>query len=154
MKRENTQFYLVDLQILPEAIKKTIQAKELLKQGQAETIHEAVLKTGLSRSVYYKYKDHVAPAFETDEENVITIFLIMMNDMAVLTRILKRMTREKCSILTVNRSMPARRMAAVTISFSVSEMQSDPEELVQFIKNLKGVKRAEVIGEEQIYEKN
>ena len=34
MKRENTQFYLVDLQILPEAIKKTIQAKELLKQGR------------------------------------------------------------------------------------------------------------------------
>ena len=52
MKNQNRQFYLVDFQILSEAIKKTIQTKELLKEGEAETINEAVKKTGISRSAY------------------------------------------------------------------------------------------------------
>lgn len=56
MKNQNRQFYLVDFQILSEAIKKTIQTKELLKEGEAETINEAVKKTGISRSAYYSTK--------------------------------------------------------------------------------------------------
>ena len=62
MKKENGQkFYLVSEDILPEAIKKTIKVKELLKHHQGQTIHEAVQKMDLSRSAYYKYKDHVFP---------------------------------------------------------------------------------------------
>jgi ACT domain-containing protein len=52
-------FYLVREEILPEAIKKTIKVKELLKRGEARTINEAVEKMELSRSAYYKYKDYV-----------------------------------------------------------------------------------------------
>lgn len=38
------QFYLVDFSILPEAIKKTIRVKEMLKSGSSGTINEAVHK--------------------------------------------------------------------------------------------------------------
>ena len=33
MKKKDQQFYLVDLKILPEAIKKTIRVKEMLQDG-------------------------------------------------------------------------------------------------------------------------
>ena len=53
---EKSTFYLDREEILPEAIKKTIKVKEILKRGEIRTINEAVEKMGLSRSAYYKYK--------------------------------------------------------------------------------------------------
>lgn len=42
MKKKDQQFYLVDLKILPEAIKKTIRVKEMLQDGTCGSINEAV----------------------------------------------------------------------------------------------------------------
>lgn len=39
------EFYLVDLKVLPEAIKKTIKVKELLNDGICGSINEAVKKS-------------------------------------------------------------------------------------------------------------
>ena len=61
MKNNEKQFYLVDFQVLPEAIKKTIRIKESLKNGRVKTINEALSAMNISRSAYYKYKDHVEP---------------------------------------------------------------------------------------------
>ena len=38
MKNNEKQFYLVDFQVLPEAIKKTIRIKESLKNGRFKKI--------------------------------------------------------------------------------------------------------------------
>lgn len=46
MEKGTKQFYLVDFQVLPSALKNTIRAKELLKNGTAETINEAVKRPG------------------------------------------------------------------------------------------------------------
>ena len=54
MTDKNSKYYLVREEILPEAIKKTIKVKELLKKGEVRTINEAVEKLNLSRSAYYK----------------------------------------------------------------------------------------------------
>ncbi len=48
-KNTSREFYLVDFQILSEAIKKTIRTKQLLKEGTVLTINEAVKRTGISR---------------------------------------------------------------------------------------------------------
>ena len=55
----DTQFYLVDPKVLPEVFHKVMEAKYLLKGGQAKTSSEACKLAGISRSVFYKYKDHV-----------------------------------------------------------------------------------------------
>ena len=60
----NHKFYLVREDILPEAIKKTIKVKEILKHHQTRTINEAVRMMDLSRSAYYKYKDYVFPFYD------------------------------------------------------------------------------------------
>lgn len=150
MKKLNTQFYLVDVTILPDAIKKTIRAKEFLKQGTVETINDAVKKAGLSRSAYYKYKDHVSPAFESSEENLITLFIIMTSDTAVLNRVLKRITKEKCNIVSVTRSIPTKRLTAVTLTFETAELQIPFPELIHSVSSVKGVKKVEVVGEERL----
>ena len=68
------RFFLVKNDVLPEAMKKTIEVKELLEGGRAKTIHEAVNTVGLSRSAYYKYKDSVYPFQALVKEKIITLF--------------------------------------------------------------------------------
>lgn len=46
-KPKKDKFYLVQEDILPEAIKKTIKVKEILKLGEVKTINEAVEKMDL-----------------------------------------------------------------------------------------------------------
>ena len=41
-KPKQDNYYLVQEDILPEAIKKTIKVKEILKMGEVKTINEAV----------------------------------------------------------------------------------------------------------------
>ena len=42
MKKKDQQFYLVDLKILPEAIKKTIRVKEMLQEGVSRVLCKSI----------------------------------------------------------------------------------------------------------------
>ena len=74
MENEQNGFFLVKEEILPEAIKKTIRVKEMLKRGDARTINEAVEKMDLSRSAYYKYKDYVFPFYEASKNKICLLY--------------------------------------------------------------------------------
>ena len=87
-KPKQDKYYLVQEDILPEAIKKTIKVKEILKMGEVKTINEAVEKMDLSRSAYYKYKDYVFPFFEIAQGKIVSITISMMNDPGMLSAIL------------------------------------------------------------------
>lgn len=47
-------FYIIKDKIMPEILKKTVKAKELLKSGKAKTVNEATEFVGMSRSAFYK----------------------------------------------------------------------------------------------------
>ena len=55
----NSNYILVDKRVLPEVFEKVLKAKRLLKDGKVKEITEAAKIVGISRSVYYKYKDYV-----------------------------------------------------------------------------------------------
>lgn len=148
MGKETKQFYLVDFQVLPTALKSTIRAKELLKNGTAETINEAVQKTGISRSAYYKYKDHVAPASEDTMHSAATLFIVMQNDPALGSRIFRRMGREKAEILTMHKGVPIKKLTTMTLSIQTSDMQIPLSELIRSLEEIKGIKAIHVVGEE------
>lgn len=148
MNKMKKQFYLVDLQILPTAIKKTIRAKEMLKNGEADTINAAVVKTGISRSAYYKYKDHVAPAFDDAAGDVMTLFIVMQNDPAITSKLFRRLGREKIEIITMNKGVPVKKLTTMTVSIRVAEMQISLQELMTSLQQIKGIKKVYVVGEE------
>ena len=58
---KNTAYLLVEQDVLPEVFTKVIQAKQYLLDGEASSTSEAVRMAGISRSVFYKYKDAVYP---------------------------------------------------------------------------------------------
>jgi len=55
---------------------KVVEAKRILASGAIKNVNEAVRKVGISRSAYYKYKDHIFPFYETSQGKVITLFLL------------------------------------------------------------------------------
>lgn len=136
MKKKDQQFYLVDLKILPEAIKKTIRVKEMLQDGTCGSINEAVKKVD---SAYYKYKDHVAPAFETEKDKIVVLFLVMSDDFAVFNRVLRRIVKDRNEIISLNRGIPAEKLVAVTITIKTEESLSYLQYLQETIKEMKGI---------------
>ncbi|MCI5837253.1 MAG: ACT domain-containing protein [Veillonellaceae bacterium] len=145
---KDTQFYLVDERILPEAIKKTIQVKNLLNSGEVKTIHQAVQMVNLSRSAYYKYKDRVEPFYEAIQGRVFSVSIMISHEAGVLSRVLQLIARENGSIITINQGIPLQDVANVTLSFETRHMKIGVEELLKRAGRVKGVKDIRLIGHE------
>ena len=144
---EKNTFYLVREEILPEAIKKTIKVKEILKRGEARTINEAVEKMGLSRSAYYKYKDFVFPFYEASKEKIVSLSILLDHKPGVLSRLLNTIAGDGGSVLTINQGIPLQGVANATISIETKDLAIDLEALLDKLRMVDGVKRLEVLGQ-------
>jgi chorismate mutase len=147
MTAQKSVFYLVREEILPEAIKKTIKVKELLKKGEVRTINEAVEKMELSRSAYYKYKDFVFPFYEASKEKIVTLALLLEHKQGVLSRVLNTIANDHASVLTINQGIPLQGVANATISLETVDLAIDLEALLDKLRMIDGVKRLEVLGQ-------
>ena len=141
---DKSTFYLVREEILPEAIKKTIKVKEILKRGEIKTINE---RMGLSRSAYYKYKDYVFPFYEASKEKIITLSLLLEHKAGVLSRVLNTVASDSGSIMTINQGIPLQGVANTTISIETKDLTIDLEALLDKLRMIDGVKRLEVLGQ-------
>jgi ACT domain-containing protein len=141
------RYYVVREDILPEAIIKTIQVKDMLKRGEAATVHEAVERVGLSRSAFYKYKDGVFPLSELDRERIVTISMELEHRSGILSKVLGLVAGIEGNVLTINQSIPLQGLANVVISVDTSYMTEELTEMLERIRRLDGVRKASVIGQ-------
>lgn len=155
MKNNEKQFYLVDFQVLPEAIKKTIRIKESLKNGRVKTINEALSAMNISRSAYYKYKDHVEPVTGAVKERSITYFIMMQNDfsllnkiISLLNKIMRKIKKENNDVLSINSGVAFGENVPTIISFKTKMTLADINLLAESIRRIKGIIRI-VVSEEE-----
>ncbi|MFD2116464.1 ACT domain-containing protein [Paenibacillus yanchengensis] len=141
------RYFVVREDMLPEAIAKTIQVKELLHRGIAATVHEAAERVGISRSAFYKYKDGVYPLTELPKERIVTIAMDLEHRSGVLSPVLALVAGQQGSILTMNQSIPLQGYANVVISVDISEMDIDVSELIRLLHQQQGVRSAIIVGQ-------
>jgi len=146
-KRKTKKYYLVNQEILPEAILKTAIVKDLLAKGEVFTVNEAVDRVGISRSAFYKYRDGIFPFNEASKDKLITVSLILEHKAGVLSNVLNTVARLKGNILTINQGIPLQNIANATISIDTGEIKDDIEVLVTKLNNLQGVKKVEIVGQ-------
>lgn len=139
------QFYLVHSDVLPEAMKKTIQAKELLEFGNANTVFEAVQKVDLSRSAYYKYKDTVFPFKTFGKEKILTLFLYIEDRTGTLSKLLKIVAETGSNVLTIHQTIPIQGKANVTLSLDISKIKVGIGELTHQLKKLDFVEQVDML---------
>lgn len=144
MKNNEKQFYLVDFQVLPEAIKKTIRIKESLKNGRVKTINEALS----AMNAYYKYKDHVEPVTGAVKERSITYFIMMQNDFSLLNKIMRKIKKENNDVLSINSGVAFGENVPTIISFKTKMTLADINLLAESIRRIKGIIRI-VVSEEE-----
>lgn len=147
MDKKKPVFYIVSQEVLPDVLKKTIIVKDLLKKGEVKTIYDATKQVGISRSAFYKYKDHIFPFYEASREKIITLSFILDHTPGVLSNILNNIAIAGGNILTINQDIPLQGIANVSISIETAPMQVDIENLLEDIQCLEGVKRVEIIGQ-------
>ncbi|MDA8226883.1 MAG: ACT domain-containing protein [Desulfitobacterium hafniense] len=147
MSIRRKDFLIVSKDILPEAILKTAQAKELLAKGDVYTVNDAVDRVGLSRSAYYKYKDGVFPFYEASREKIVTISLILENRAGILSQVLNFVASFKGNILTINQGIPLQGVANVSISIETAELIDTPENLLTGLSEISGVRKIELVGQ-------
>ena len=140
------RYYVVREDLLPEGILKTEQAKELLRRGEAATIHEAAERVGLSRSAYYKYKDGVYLLEQASRESIATLSVDLEHRSGVLSKVLGMLAANEGNVLTISQSIPLQGMANVVVSIDTSLINGALPELLEKLRSLDGVKRATVVG--------
>jgi len=144
--REEPRYFLVKSSILPEAVRKTAEAKELLDRGEASTVNEAVSRVGISRSAYYKYRDGVFPFYAASREKIVTIALILEHRAGILSKVLNTLAKEGANILTINQSIPLQGLANVSISIETAGVKTNLEELLMALRKIEGARKVEVVG--------
>lgn len=143
---EDESFVLVQLNMLPDAIRQTLEAKKLLESGEAATVQEAVEQVGISRSSFYKYKDAVFPFSRMASRKIITISMILTHRSGVLSNVLQFLASEGANVLTINQTIPLQGEATVSMSVDTAHVKRDFEEILEHLKRLEGVSRTVVIG--------
>lgn len=146
MDKSDTKFYLVRGDVLPEAMRKTIEAKEILDRGKAESIWDAVQQVDLSRSAYYKYKDTVFPFSSIKKEKLISLFFYLEDLSGTLSMLLSVVAASGCNVLTIHQTIPLQGRANVTLSLNTEHMEADIDDLLTELRKLEFVEKVEVLG--------
>ncbi|HEY4553833.1 MAG TPA: ACT domain-containing protein [Bacillaceae bacterium] len=144
--RFDKKFYLVREDVLPDVMKKTLEAKELIDRGKAESIGEATAQVDLSRSAYYKYRETVFPFSSIVKENLITVIFHLEDRSGVLSRLLGLVADAGCNVLTIHQTIPLQGRANVTLSMNTTRMQGEMEDLLERLRGLDFVEKVEVLG--------
>lgn len=142
------KMYIIDAKILPEAYEKVIEAKDLLRTGEAVTIQDACKRVGISRSAFYKYKDSVHDFMSSEKGKILILFMILRHAPGVLSDIINTIASVKGNILTINQTMPIMDSATLTVTVDMKMMDINPDALIELLLSCKGCKKIDIVGME------
>lgn len=139
------KYYIVDDSLLPEAFGKVIAARKMLATGDVKNVSEAAKAVGISRASYYKYKDYVYEAEQSNWQRKAVISFSLNHRSGILSQVLNIISAAHANILTINQNIPINNSANVVISLDISQMIMTMENLMQQIKVVDGTTRVNLI---------
>lgn len=144
----DSNLYVIKAGALPDSLRKTVEAKELLRQQKAATVDEAVRRVGMSRSVFYKYRDSIFPFHEKSRGKTVTLGLVLVDRPGILSVVLEKVARAGGNVLTINQDLPADGTANVSISVRTAAMRASIEALVRKLGGTNGVQEVRILAQE------
>ncbi|MEG1426497.1 MAG: ACT domain-containing protein [Oscillospiraceae bacterium] len=135
----NDTFLVIEKSALPEIYEKVLYVTSLLDCGEAKNTSEAVKLAGISRSVYYKYKDSVFSYKKSEPDGIITVQVVLMDRPGVLVNFLTAFYEANTNILTVTQNIPLRGRAFVSVSARINDLSLEKDALILKLKAVKGV---------------
>ena len=148
MEQDIPEYYLVDRRVLPEVFIKVMEVMQRLNTGESVSVNEAVRKTGLSCSAYYKYKDSVMPFYEATSGKKVTLLITVENFQGILSSIITIIADSHANILTINQNIPINGLADISISIETVSMFGTVDDIMKDIAKLAGVRKCEILSRE------
>ena len=139
------KYYIVEASALPEVYLKVAESKRLLQTGEATTVNDATRMTGISRSAFYKYRDAVLPFQNMMTGRIITFQFMLHDQKGLLSSLLSIFAEHKANIQTINSIIPTNGCALLTITAETIDLTVTLEELLDDVRQLAGVIKAEVL---------
>lgn len=144
---DEDSFLVISEKVLPDVYHKVILANELLKSGEAESTSQAVKLVGISRSVFYKYRDAVFPYVKKNRGTILTVQLTLLDEPGVLLNLLTFFYEAKANILTVNQNIPVKGRAFVSMSARIDRIVESKDRFLENLSQVNGVIKIESISE-------
>ncbi len=141
---KDSKYYLIDSSILPEVYKKVMLAKNYILSSEASSVSQAVKMAGISRSAYYKYKDKISE-YTGEAGGAVTVGAKLLDNAGVLSSVMNEVYLAGANVLSINQRSPVNDIADVSITVSLGDSSITTEEMIQKIKEVSGVKSAEII---------
>lgn len=135
---EKEEYFLVSSKILPPVIKNVLKAKELLASGEAANTSQAAKMSGISRSAFYKYRDHVLRYRELPG-TMLDISAMLFDRAGVFSSFAAVLYENGANIMTVNQGMPVDGAAKVSLTVQTDKLTISVEELLERLRKADGV---------------
>ncbi|MFI3207130.1 MAG: ACT domain-containing protein [Clostridia bacterium] len=142
------KYLIIEKSVLPDIYQKVLLVNNMLQKGEADNTSEATKKAGISRSVYYKYKDSVFSYKKRETSEVLTVQVTLLDKPGVLVNLLTAFYKVNANILTVNQNIPVRGKAFVSLSAKIENITVELDELLSIIKNIDGLVKIESLSDE------
>ena len=146
--QQDTGYYVLRRQAVPEVLLKVVEAKKLLESGKVKTVNEATEILGISRSSFYKYKDDIFLFHDNSQGTTITITFQMDDEPGLLSDVLKTIADHGANILTIHQSIPINGTASLSISIQILETTHDVSSMIRMMEEQRGVHDVHLIAKE------
>ena len=77
--------------------------------------------------------------------NKAILSFLLKDERGTLSSILKHLSSNEVNILTINQDLPINKIANVSITIEISKMETDIDTLIENLKMLNGVVKAELL---------
>ncbi len=144
--KEETGYYVLKKQAVPEVLLKVLQAKKLIDSGKCKTVNEAAEKLGISRSSFYKYKDDIYEFHDSLQGTTLTLNLQMDDELGVLSDVLRIISECGANILTIHQAIPYNGVAALSVGIQVLPTTSDIADMLGRLDAAPRVHKVQIVG--------
>ena len=140
-----SSYILVDAEIAPDVFVKVVDAKSRLSSGKCKTTNEALTQAKISRSAFYKYKNHVFAYNEIKNESMVTLSFTLDDVAGILSDMLIVIASYGANVMTINQSVPINGIANVNITLRTNDMTADIHVLLTDLLKIDGVNKADIL---------
>ena len=140
------KYLIVDKALLPAYCEKVALAKELLEEGKAADVSEAVRMVGISRSTFYKYRDMVRDISTVSMGRHAIISMMMSHSVGTLSTVLNIISRYCYSVWTITQNPPVDSRANVVITLELGEDAASLDSMLREITDAPGLSRVQLLG--------
>lgn len=136
---ENDSYLLVSAKALPSVFGKVLHAKQLLASGRARHVREATGEAGISRSVFYKYRDHIFSFNPDARGKTVTAAMNLDNVPGLLSTVLSFVAESGANVLAINQTVPVHNTATANLTLTVEPPAGGMSAAFEKMKSLRGV---------------